>query len=474
MTRTILAVALMSALAGCVNLAPDYERPAAPVTGQWQNGAAYDAAKLGNGTPLSQIGWQDYFTDARLKKVVELALANNRDMRVTVLNIEKARAQYQIQRASLFPAVNATAGETAQRYAKELSSKGYDYVGRQYSLAVGFSAYELDFFGRVRNLKDSMLEQYLATDEAQRTAKISLVAEVANDWLTLAADQERLRLAKETFKSQQASYDLIKRSVDVGVNSAVELNQSRTSVESARADVARYTASVAQDVNALTLVVGTGVPADLMPDQLADATAPLAEIPAGIPADVLQDRPDVLQAERLLRAANASIGAARAAFFPRITLTASGGVGSTRLNDLFDTGSGTWTFIPQITLPIFNAGSNQASLDSAKVDRDIKVAQYEKAIQSAFREVSDALAQRGTLGEQLDAVQALAKTSGESYRLSELRFNKGVDSYLNVLDSQRTFYSAQQTLITTRLARQTNQVTLYKVLGGGWQDTSTK
>lgn len=469
MRHHVLALVAVAGLSACANLAPDYQRPVAPVAESWPTGDAYVGVQLEAGTPLAQIGWQDYFIDARLRQLVELTLANNRDLRVAALNIEKARAQYQIQRAEQFPAVNATAGETAQRVAAELSSKGYDYVTRQYSVGVGFAAYELDFFGRIRNLKEQALEQYLASEDARRSGQISLVAEAANAWLSLAADQERLRLARETFSSQQHSFDLIRRSYEVGVSSALELNQARTSVETARGDAARYTALVAQDRNALNLVAGTVVPPELLPQQIDAVTVALAEIPAGVPAEVLQERPDVLQAERQLRAANANIGAARAAFFPRIALTASGGVASARLSSLFDDGSGTWTFAPQIVLPIFNAGSNRANLEAAKAEREIRLAQYEKAIQAAFREVADALAQRGAADEQVAAQQALVDAAAESYRLSEARFREGVDSYLNLLDSQRALYGAQQGLIALRLARQSNLVTLYKVLGGGWQ-----
>jgi len=347
-------------------------------------------------------------------------------------------------------------------------------VTHQYSLGVGFSAYELDFFGRVRNLKDQALEQFLATEDARRSTHISLIAEVANAWLTLAADQERLQLARDTLTSQQSSLDLTQRSFDVGVSTTLDLNLARISVKGAKVDLARYTSSVAQDHNALNLLVGSPTPEDLLPTALSDVATALNEIPAGVPSETLLQRPDVAQAERLLRAANANIGAARAAFYPRISLTASGGVASNKLADLFDANTGTWSFAPQIVLPIFNAGSNQANLDSAKVDKDIRIAQYEKAIQSAFREAADALAVRATVDDQMAAQQELVDVAAESSRLSDLRYRTGVDSYLPVLDAQRTHYSAQQNLITVRQNRQSNIVSLYRVFGGGWLEKTAK
>ena len=471
MKRLTLGATLLVALTGCANLAPDFERPAAPIAAQWPESAT---AALGQGKPLADVDWQEFFTDTRLKELIAFALQNNRDLRVAALNIEKARAQYQITGAARFPSINLTGSQTAQRPAEDLSPTGSQDIVRQYSLGVGFSGFELDFFGRVGNLKDQALEQYLATEDARRTAQISLVAEVVNTWLALAADQERLQLARATFDSQQKSFALNQRSFDLGVATALDLNQSRMALESARADAARYTASAAQDRNALTLLAGGPIPEALIPTSLTEVAAALSDVPAGVPSETLLQRPDIVQAERLLRAANAGIGAARAAFFPRITLTASGGFGSRHLANLFDANNDTWTFVPQIVLPIFNAGSNQAALDSARADQKIRIAQYEKAIQSAFRETADALAVRATVSEQLAAQQALVDAASESYRLAEMRFDKGVDSYLSVLDSQRSHYSAQQGLIATRLARQSNAVTLYKVFGGGWQAAETE
>ena len=396
-----------------------------------------------------------------------LALENNRDLRVAALNIERSRAQYQIQRSDLFPKVDANASGTFQRISEDFSGTGLATNLHQYNVGLGVSSYELDLFGRVRSLKDQALEQYLATGQARRSVQISLVSQVAATYLGLAADRERLQLAKDTLTNQQAYYRLVQSRYEAGISSALDLHQAQTSVDSARVDIARYTTLVAQDENALNLVVGSTIAADLLPPSLSETLTVLKDLSPGLTSDALLSRPDILQAESLLKGANANIGAARAAFFPRITLVSSIGLGSDDLGRLFKSGAFVWKFAPQISLPIFDAGSNQANLTVAQVDRDIAVAQYEKAIQSAFREVADALAQRGTIDDQLEAQRSLTDATSESYRLSQARYEKGVDSYLNVLDSQRSLYGAQQNLITARLARLTNLVTLYKVLGGG-------
>jgi len=466
-TALCLAAGAFLSLAGCATMAPTYTRPESPAPAAWPSGPAYknNEAKPG-GQAAAEIPWRDFFKDGKLQKIIELALANNRDLRVATLTIEKYRAMYQIQRAELFPTVNASGSGTVQRLPASVSGTGQSLISRQYNVNLGFSSYELDFFGRVRSLKDQALEQYLATEQARTSTQISLVADVAAGYLTLAADREHLQLVKDTLASQQASYDLIKRRYELGASSELDLRQAQTSVDTARADIARYTAQVAQDENGLMLLVGSPVPAELLPAKLGTA-AMLKDIGPGVPSEVLQRRPDVLQAESQLKGANANIGAARAAFFPRISLTASAGTSSDQLAKLFAPGSAAWAFAPQISLPIFDAGANRANLEVAKADRDIFVAQYEKAIQTAFREVADALAERGTLGDQLAAQQSLVEATSASYSLSEARYNNGIDSYLNVLDSQRSQYSAQQNLISVSLSRLTNLVTLYKVLGGG-------
>lgn len=466
-------LALAALISGC-SLMPAYQQPAATVPGKFA-GDTSDASGPAS-TAVADLGWRDVFTDPPLQRLIELSLSNNRDLRVAVLNIEKARAQYRVQDAALLPTVNASAGGMSARTPADLSSTGQALTARQYSASLGLSSYEIDLFGRVRSLSEQALQQFFSTSEARRGTQISLVAEVATSYLTLAADQDRLKLARDTLRSQSDSYSLQQRSFELGVASALTLSQARTSVEAARVDVERYTAQVALDRNALALLVGAEVPDELLPRGLPDgATAAanlLATIPPGLPSDLLQRRPDILQAERNLKAANAYIGAARAAFYPRISLTASAGTASSELSGLFTGGSGSWSFAPQITLPIFDGGANRANLQIATVSRDISVAQYEKAIQMAFREVSDALMQRGTLGRQLDAQQSLVNAAAQTYELSEARFRRGVDSYLGVLDAQRSLYSAQQNLIGTRLSRYTNLVTFYKTLGGGWIETT--
>ena len=459
-----LVLALATTVLGACSLIPAFERPAAPVPASFPlTAAAADAAQA------DAIAWRDYFADARLRELIALALDNNRDLRVAVLNIERSRAQYGIQRAALFPSIAAGGGQNAQRVPGDLNASGQPVVSRQYSANLGFASYELDFFGRVRSLEEQALQTYLGTEQARRSAQISLIAEVANTWLRRAADQERLALARRTLETRQKSLDLTQRSFDAGAVSALDLHQAETLLQTARADAARTVALVAQDENALALLVGTGVPAERLSDGLDQAVASVAELPAGVPSEVLSRRPDVVQAEYALRAANASIGAARAAFFPSISLTANVGTASASLDGLFASGSRAWSFMPQIRLPIFEAGRLQASLDVAEIQRDINVAQYEKAIQSAFREVADALAERATLAEQLDAQRKLVDAATKSFELSEARYKAGVDSYLGLLEAQRSLYGAEQALIAARLSDASNRVTLYKVLGGGWQ-----
>lgn len=467
---TTLCISLGAALClnGCSTMAPTYTRPAAPVTAVWPSGPAYQAEVARQSQKqLAEIPWRDFFIDPQLQKLIALTLENNRDLRVAILNIERSRAQYQIKRSDLFPQVDATAGANFQRIPADFSSSGKPATTDQYSVGLGVSSYELDLFGRVRSLKDQALEQYLATEQARRSVQISLVSQVATAYLTLAADRERLQLAKETLASQQSSFQLTRSRFDAGVSSALDLNQAQTSVDTARVDIARYTTLMAQDENALNLVVGSPAPADFLPQKLSETLTALKDVAPGLPSDVLLSRPDILQAEGLLKGVNANIGAARAAFFPKITLVSSVGFGSNDLAGLFTSDSFAWRFAPQISLPIFDAGSNSANLKVAEVDRDIAVAQYEKAIQTAFREVADALAQRGTIDEQIAAQQSLTDATSESYRLSLARYDKGIDSYLNVLFSQRSLYGAQQSLISARLSRLANMVTLYKVLGGG-------
>jgi multidrug efflux system outer membrane protein len=408
------------------------------------------------------------FVDPRLQGVIDLSLTNNRDLRVAVLNIEKARAQYRVQRAALLPGVNATGTATQTGLTRDQAAQtNGDRTTEAYSVGVGVTAYELDIFGRVRSLKDAALQSYLATAETRRSVQISLIAQTANSWLALAADQDLLALSQETLDTRQESMTLIRRRFEAGAISQLEVSEAQTLVENARSDVATYIAQVEQDKNALRLVVGADVPADLMPAGGLVAAQILPDLPAGLPSDVLTRRPDVLSAEHQLAGANANIGAARAAFFPRISLTGQAGVASGSLGSLFDSGNGAWSFAPSISLPIFNGGANVANLDSAKASRDIAVATYEKTVQTAFREVADGLAVQSTIQDRVGSQERLVAAANDTVRLSRARYGAGIDSSLTLLDAQRTLYTSQKGLIGARLARATNLATLYKALGGG-------
>ncbi|AMM24979.1 efflux transporter outer membrane subunit [Variovorax sp. PAMC 28711] len=462
----------LACLAGCINLAPDYARPAAPVPAAWQSRSdAVAPAAAGEATALD-TRWQDFFTDDKLRRTVALALESNRDLRVAALNIERARAEYGITRSALFPVIDAGAGGSRSRTPGSLSTSGASRVASQYSADLGLTSYELDLFGRVRNLGESALQSYLGTEESRRSTQISLVASVATAWLQLAADEQRLQLARNTLESQRKSYDLIERSHALGAQSGLALAQSQSTVDAARADAAAFDSLVEQDRNALTLLVGTLPPDDLLPQGgTVAAAAPVARLlapPADLPSSVLQQRPDVLAAERALQASNADIGAARAAFFPRIALTASAGTASSSLSGLFKSGSKAWSFAPSVSVPIFDGGFNRANLRVAEAQQQIQLANYEKTLQTAFREVADALAERRTMAERLSAQQSLLAASARSFELSQALFRSGRAGYLDVLDAQRSLYSAQQTLIGLQLTEQANRLVIYKVLGGGW------
>lgn len=456
---------LVPVLGGC-SLAPDYQRPAAPVPTAWPTGAAYGEAPSAAPAPSPQeLPWQAFLVDEGLQKTIETALRNNRDLRLAALNVEKARAFYGIQRAGLLPSIHAAGSMTRQRMPADLSSSRSTATTERYDVNLGLSAWEIDFFGRIRSLRDQALEEYLATDQARRSAQILLVSSTAQAYLALAADREGLEWARATRQAQEEAYRLIRKRHEVGLASALELRQAQSQVEAARGEVARWTQIAAQDENALTLLAGSPLPASLLPANLR-GVAPPKEVSAGLSSEVLLQRPDVLAAEHRLRGAYANIGAARAAFFPRISLTAAFGTASAELSGLFRDGSGTWSFAPQIALPIFDARTWSA-YDVTKVEREISVAQYEKAVQTAFREVADALAVRGTLEEQIAAQESLVAAVAETHRLARTRYDRGMDSYLGVLDAQRSLYAAQQGLTALRLARIANLVTLYKVLGGG-------
>jgi multidrug efflux system outer membrane protein len=461
-----LSLAVASILLGGCSLIPDYQRPASPVDSLWPS----EAGGAQTATAAADLDWRAFFKDPALQGLIDTALTNNRDLRVATLNVEAYAAQRQIQRSALFPSVTADGGATRQRLPGSLSSSGDPSISSQYSATVGAS-WELDLFGRLRSLDEQALQQYFATEEARRATQIALVASVANAWLTLQADQELLQLTQDTLKTYQQSFALTQRSYDVGVADALALAQARSAVESAQVSLAQYSRQVAQDRNALVVLLGSGKAGGLPAGQPLDDDL-LLEVPAGLPSDLLQRRPDLRQAEHQLQAANANIGAARAAFFPSVSLTANAGSLSPDLSGLFDAGSGSWLFQPSISLPIFNAGKLRASLDYAELQKDIQVASYEKAIQTAFQEVADGLAARATYQQQLDAQRALVKTNEEYYRLAERRYRTGVDSYLTLLDAQRQLFSVRQQLIGDRLAQLTSEVELYKALGGGWSEQS--
>jgi len=464
----LLTTCAAALLAGC-SLAPDYQRPDMPVPQSWPTGPATKASSAQAGAAVwSDVSWKSFFTDSTLQGLIQTALDNNRDLRVAILNIDVARATYRVQESALVPNVSANAGETVARTSKASSSQvpQASNTSRSVSANLGVSSFELDFFGRVRSLNDAALESYLATEEAAASTKISLIAEVSNAYLTLLGDRKLLALTEETLQTRLTSLELVQRSFDSGVSSELDLAQARTAVETARVNRSIYQRQVEQDRNALALLLGQPVDLATLPGEL-DQVALVADLPVGMPSDVLLRRPDIMQAEHSLKSANANIGAARAAFFPSISLTGAFGLSSLSLDQLFTGAAKAWSFGPSATLPIFDAGKNQANLDSAKASRDIAVASYEKSIQTAFREVADALAAKGTLTEQMQSQQNLVDATQTSYRLSQARYDRGIDSYLTVLDSQRSLYSAQQDLVSVQVSRLSNLVTLYKVLGGG-------
>jgi len=461
-TVSLFAAALVTVACSTI---PPYNRPALPVPETWATDTA--AASGAPAAPVAaDVAWQEFFTDERLRSVIGQALANNRDLRVAVLNVEKTQALYRIQRSELSPAVGVLATGERYRLPEKMSDDGTASMVQQYSVNLGFLSWELDLFGRLRSLTARALEQYLATEQAAVATQTSLIAAVASTYLTLAADREALALARGTLEAQQSSLGLIQRSRDFGIASDLELNQARSQVELARAAVAAYTGRVAVDRNALDLLVGAPVSPELLPDRLTGATE-LADVAAGLPSEVLLRRPDIVAAEHQLKAANANIGAARAAFFPRISLTAALGSLSPDVSSLFQSGTRTWSFAPQIVAPLFAGGSLRANLRATQVDREIAVAQYEKAIQVAFGEVSDALTLRTTLVDQRDAQKALVAAWEQTYRLSDARYRAGIDGYLAVLVAQRSLFAAQEALVNVQLAELVNRVTFYKVLGGG-------
>ena len=451
MTRAPLTLMPVLLLAGC-NMAPAYVRPPAPVPAALPAGEAYaPQAGVQAGLP-----WAELVSDTRLRTVIERALANNRDLRATLANVQSARAQYRIQRAARFPALT---GDAAASFSRQNDNRQ-----NSYSADVGFSAFEIDLFGRVRNLTQSALESYLATEEGARSTRIALIAETATAYATLAADQELLALSRQTLASAERTLALTRSLNAAGLTGKLDVHQAETTVEQAASDVAANVTQVAQDRNALDLLAGAPVEEALLPVSLDSLAGGIAKVPAGLSSDILLQRPDVLQAEHQLKAANADIGAARAAMFPKISLTAAIGVASSALSSLFTGDAFAWSAAPSASLPIFG-GQARGNLDYSKAQRDMYLAQYEGAIQTAFREVADGLAREGTIDAQDGAQQRLVTASQRAYDLADQRYRSGIDTFLNALTSQRSLYSARQSAIATRLALISNRILLYRVVG---------
>jgi multidrug efflux system outer membrane protein len=490
--RKLLLLATSLVLSGC-NLAPDHVRPALSVPERSPQGPAYPQDGTGvDAAAFAETAWQDFFVEPRLREVIATALVNNRDLRLALANVEQARAQYRVQRADLFPTLSVTASPTYQKSPFGAAGAGVGTgtgtgvgtgagagtgtgagaaTGSEaidiYSVSAGVSAWEIDLFGRVRNLSTAAQQEFFAVEENRRATQTTLVAEVANAWLTMAADQERLAAARNTAGAFLQTVNLTQARFRAGIASELEVRQARTSLDRANSDIANLTTQVAQDQNALNLLAGSTVPAPMLPESLPTTGATLDRLPADLPSEVLLRRPDIIAAEHRLIGANANIGAARANFFPRISLTAALGTLSLGLSNLFGSGSETWSIGGSANVPIFDFGRNQGNLNYAKATRDAAVAQYERTVQTAFREVADALARRGTVEDQLAAQRSLVENTSASFRLSDARFRAGIEGFLNTLDSQRNLYAAEQELVGTRLLRETNAVELYRSLGGG-------
>jgi outer membrane protein, multidrug efflux system len=470
LTSIAAAVAVLST--GCT-LAPKYERPETAVAASYRTDGVYGAQPVAasgprsaNGAAAADIGWQDFFADARLKRLIAMSLKNNPDLRVAVLNVQAAQAQYRIVRSELFPTLGAKAGETKTRTPANMALFNQT-ISNQYNVGLN-GAWELDLFGRVQSLKDQALAQYFATAYARKAAEISLVSQVASQYVQVLETDDLLKLTVQTLKTAQDAYGIVKLQFENGTASELDLSQSQTVVETAAANLQSQQRARAQAVNALVLLLGEPMPDDLPGGAPLDGQDLLTDIPAGLPSDLLTRRPDIMEAEHTLRAAHANIGAARAAFFPSISLTGSFGTLSPTLGGLFKAGSAAWSFAPVVTLPIFEGGQNMANLDLANIQKNIRIAQYEKAVQTAFREVADGLAARGTYDQQIAALTRDVGAQQRRFDLSMLRYRHGVDSYLGVLSAQQDLYAAQQTLITARTQRWANLVTLYRALGGGW------
>jgi multidrug efflux system outer membrane protein len=458
----------LSLLAGC-NLAPVYERPEPEIPQSWPAGDAYLRATE---AALPRISYRDIFRDPALQAIIERALANNQDLRIALANVAAARGQLRVQRAELLPQIDGSAGATVgERSAAQSTTGGAGNANNggkytSYDLNVGLTAFEIDLFGRVRNLSDAALQDYLATEAAVRAARLTLIAEVANAYLTLATDRSLLAIASETAKTAARSADLTRARLAGGIAPRTDLRQAETVLAQARSDVANLTTIVAQDRNSLELLVGARVSDAELAASIESIDGLLGEVPPGLDSAILLRRPDVVQAEYQLRAANAMIGAARAAFFPRISLTAVAGLSSNALSTLFTSDALAWSVQPSAVLPIFDAGANSGNLETTEAQRDAAVAQYQRTIQTAFREVSDALARRGTIGDQYEAEEQLVAAALDSYTLADARYREGIDPFLGNLVAQLTLYNARRSMVATRLVRARNLVQLYRALGG--------
>ena len=465
MRRVLCMILGIIYLSGCTMI-PKYKQPAAPVPNQWPSGVAYPAKEATSGSlEATQIKWQEFFTDPKLQKVITMAIENSRDLRLAVLNTERARALYGISIADLLPIGNADASGNQQKASMDFTAPGTSMTSKFYDVNLVIAAWEVDFCGRIRSLEKQALEDYLGTDEARRSTQISLVSDVARIYLTVASERANLKLAKSTLETQLGAYKLIEKRYKLKLTNEIDLRRVQTQVDTARGDVAQYTQRVAQAQNALNFLTGIAVPEDLLPFDLASVSS-LKDVSSGLSSQVLLRRPDIMAAEHRLKGANANIGAARAAFFPRISLTTTLGTASNELSGLFTGGTSTWFYGAQATMPIFDARTWFAYRVS-KADREIALTQYEKAIQTAFREVADVLAVRGTVNQQIAAQQSLVDSSKKIYDLSEKRYKLGIDDYLSVLDAQRSLYSAQRGLIFLQVTKLANEVRAYAVLGGG-------
>ncbi|XID74414.1 AdeC/AdeK/OprM family multidrug efflux complex outer membrane factor [Alkanindiges sp. WGS2144] len=462
--RGLTLGALALAIAGCQNLRGPVPDASVVIPPAYQN--LPDSYAGAQGPSIASQGWQDFFADTRLHQLIELGLANNRDLRTTALNIERARQQYRISENGLIPTVDLSGSATRQ---ETLQSPNATTV---YSVGLGVTAYELDFFGRIRNLRDAALDSFLATRSARDATQISLIGQIAQAWLAISYDTAKLRLAEQTLKTQEEAYRLNRRRFEVGIDSELTVRQAQISVETARGDVAAFKTQIAQDRNLLELLVGQPVPAELLPTTQVQQITTNTALGAGLPSDLMQNRPDISSAEYQLRAAGGNLGAARALLYPSISLTGTAGLASTDLSDLFKSGSFIWSIGPRLDLPIFDAGTRRANVNIAEVDQELALNNYERAIQVAFREVSDVLATRATINDRLSAQTRLVDATATNYRLSEARFRAGIDNYLTVLDAQRSQYAAQQALLSLEQANLSSQIDLYKVLGGGLQSTT--